>query len=305
MRHSLHLIGATLAATLIAGAPLPGRASPPPAAIPASIYTDPAPDKAHPARMEVLHIKSGGVEINGVAYLPSGAGLHPTVIICHGLPGNEKNLDLAQALRRQGWNAVTFNYRGSWGSPGAFRFGQNPEDARAVLAYLRDPANAAKLGVDPARIAMVGHSMGGWVTAMAGAAEQGLGGPGLKGLVLVSAADIGLMGKASLEDRVNLVKENHETLADAPVETLAEELATHAAEWDYVNKADALKTTPLLVLTSDDGLQPHGAMLVEAVRKAGGRKVETVHVATDHGWSDHRIELEARVIRFLEPLLGQ
>ncbi|MFD3266336.1 hypothetical protein [Phenylobacterium ferrooxidans] len=32
--------------------------------------------------------------------------------------GNEKNLDLAQAVRRAGWNAAAFNYRGSWGSPG-------------------------------------------------------------------------------------------------------------------------------------------------------------------------------------------
>lgn len=40
-----------------------------PPALPAAIYTDPAPDKAHPPRMEVLHIPSGGVEINGVAYL--------------------------------------------------------------------------------------------------------------------------------------------------------------------------------------------------------------------------------------------
>lgn len=275
-------------------------AGPPPAAIPASIYTDPAPDAAHPARMEVLHIPSGGVEINGVAYLASGAGSHPTVVICHGLPGNEKNLDLAQALRRQGWNAVTFNYRGSWGSPGAFRFGQNPDDARAVIAFLRDPANAARLGVDPGRLAMVGHSMGGWVTAMAGANE-----PALKGLVLVSAADIGLVGKAPLEDRLKLMAENHETLAGAPPAVLADEVATHAAEWDYVTKADALKGTPLLVLTSDDGLAAHGAGLVEAVGKAGGRKVETAHVATDHGWSDRRIELEARIIRFLEPILDR
>ena len=99
--------------------------------------------------MAVLHIPSGGVEINGVAYLAAGAGPHPTVVICHGLPGNEKNLDLAQAIRRAGWNAVTFNYRGSWGSPGVFRFGQNPQDADAVLAYLADPANAKALGVDP------------------------------------------------------------------------------------------------------------------------------------------------------------
>src|SRR6516225_6030734 len=118
-------------------------------AVPRAVFEDPAPDATHPARMEVIHVPSGGVKINGVVYVASGPGPHPTFVLFHGLPGNEKNLDLAQAVRRAGWNAVTFNYRGSWGSPGAFRFAQNLEDADAVLAYLRDPANAAKLGVDP------------------------------------------------------------------------------------------------------------------------------------------------------------
>src|SRR5512146_3131876 len=108
---------------------------------PRAIATDPPHDSAHPARMEVLHIPSGGVRINGVAYLASGAGVHPTFVLLHGLPGNEKNLDLAQAVRRAGWNAITFNYRGSWGSPGAFRFGNNLADADAVLRYLHDTSN--------------------------------------------------------------------------------------------------------------------------------------------------------------------
>ena len=120
-------------------------------AIPAAIFTDPPADAAHPPRMEVLHIPSGGVEINGVAYLAGGAGVHPTVVLLHGLPGNEKNLDLAQAIRRAGWNVVTFNYRGSWGSPGTFSFEGNLADAKAVLAYVRAPANAAKLGIDTAQ----------------------------------------------------------------------------------------------------------------------------------------------------------
>jgi uncharacterized protein len=60
---------------------------------------------------------------------------------------------------------VTFNYRGSWGSPGVFRFAQTLEDAAAVLTFLRDPANAARLRIDTQRIAMAGHSMGGWVVA--------------------------------------------------------------------------------------------------------------------------------------------
>lgn len=86
-----------------------------------AIYTDPQQDKKHPARMEVLQIPTGGVLINGVAYTAAGAGPHPTMILFHGLPGDEKNLDLAQAVRRAGWNVVTLNYRGSWGSPGTCR----------------------------------------------------------------------------------------------------------------------------------------------------------------------------------------
>src|ERR1019366_7163186 len=64
--------------------------------VPAAIYTDPPVDAAHPAAMVVLHIPSHGAMINGVVYSPAGAGSHPTLVICHGLPGNEKNLDLAQ-----------------------------------------------------------------------------------------------------------------------------------------------------------------------------------------------------------------
>ena len=98
---------------LMIAAPAALMAAPAAAKVPSAIYTDPPHDAANPARMEVLHIPSGGVEINGVAYLAAGPGKHPTLVIAHGWPGNEKNLDLAQAVRRAGWNVVTFNYRGS------------------------------------------------------------------------------------------------------------------------------------------------------------------------------------------------
>lgn len=265
--------------------------------VPAAIWQDPPHDAAHPARMEVLHVPSGGVAINAVAYLAAGTGAHPTVIVCHGLPGNEKNLDLAQALRRRGWNAITFNYRGSWGSPGTYRFAQNPQDLRAVLAYLRAPAQVATLGIDPAHLAVVGHSMGGWVTVMGGAGQ-----PGVVALGLISAANMGALGKMPLGERRKLIDENSETLANTR-QALALELGARAKAFDWTTRASALAKTPLLVLTSDDGLAGHGDALVAAVRKAGGTHVETAHAATDHGWNDRRIELEARIIRFLEPLL--
>src|ERR1700722_439731 len=72
--------------------------------VPRAVIEDPAPDAQHPARMEVIHVPSGGLNINGVVYVASGRGPHPTFVLFHGLPGNEKNLDLAQAVRRAGWN---------------------------------------------------------------------------------------------------------------------------------------------------------------------------------------------------------
>ena len=77
------------------------------ATVPSAIYTDPPHDAKFPASTAVLHIPTHGVAINGLAYLPSAPGAHPVLVICHGLPGNEKNLDLAQAVRRAGWVAAT------------------------------------------------------------------------------------------------------------------------------------------------------------------------------------------------------
>jgi len=187
--------------------------------VPAAVYTDPPADAAHPARMEVLHIPSHGVSINGVLYAPSGAGTHPTIVICHGLPGNEKNLDLAQAVRRAGWNAVTFNYRGSWGSPGSFRFAQNLEDADAVLAFLREPANATNLGIDTRRVVLAGHSMGGWVTALTAAHHHDLA-----GAILISAADMGRIGELPRDKRVPLMADDMESLAGVTAASMAEEV---------------------------------------------------------------------------------
>lgn len=283
-----------LAAALLAG---PAVAAPP-LALPAAIYTDPAPDKAHPARMEVLHIPSGGAEINGVAYLAAGAGPHPTLVLCHGWPGNEKNLDLAQAVRRAGWNVVTFNYRGSWGSPGSFRFAQNPQDAQAVLEWLRVPVNATKLGVDSRRMVLIGHSMGGWVTALVAGKDVGLIGAGL-----ISAANMGRMHGMDRAGLLKLASGNTETLADTSPERMTDELIAGQDSFDFLQAAPGLAKQPLLVLSSDDGLAPQTDALIAAVRASGGTRITAVHAATDHSWSDKRVFLEAQVIRWLQTLL--
>ena len=277
----------SLATVVEAATPLP----------PAAVYTDPAVDTAHPAHMEVMHIPSGGVLINGVAYVAAGAGPHPTVVLMHGLPGNEKNLDLAQTIRRAGWTAVTFNYRGAWGSPGSFSFRGNLADAKAVLAYIRQPEVAAKLQIDPGHLVIAGHSMGGWVTALTAAQD-----PGLKGAIMISAGDMGGLAYIPPAARLQTATENMEALAGVTAQSMADEMATLKPGMTLSAAAPGLLKLPLLVLTSDDGLAGSSDTLVAAIRKGGGTQVQTVHVATDHGWNSARVRLATEILTWLAAL---
>jgi len=263
---------------------------------PRAIATDPPRDSAHPARMEVLHIPSGGVRINGVAYLAAGAGAHPTFVLLHGLPGNEKNLDLAQAVRRAGWNAITFNYRGSWGSPGSFRFGNNLEDAGAVLRFLADPANVRRLGIDTTDLVIAGHSMGGWVAVLTAAHH-----PELRGLVLISAADMGADAALPRDTLTAVMADNMESLAGVTARSMADDLAAGAAKshWTFGDAVPGLTNMPMLVITADDGLAPESDTLVQRLRAGGNARITTLHEPTDHSYSDRRIALETAVLDWL------
>ncbi|MBS0215052.1 MAG: alpha/beta fold hydrolase [Proteobacteria bacterium] len=262
-----------------------------------AIALDPPRDNANPARMEVLHIPTHGNIINGVAYLAAGSGAHPTVVFFHGLPGNEKNQDLAQAVRRAGWNAVVFSYRGSWGNPGKFSFAGNLEDANAVLAFVEDPANARKYGIDAKRVVLVGHSMGGWVAVQAAAHH-----PELIGTALISAADMGRIGAMPREQVVAGMRDGMESLAGTTPERMANELATGSARWNFDAAAPRLARMPVLVLTSDDGFAIFGDGLAAKLQAEGNARVATLHRATDHSWSDSRIALATKLLEWLQAL---
>jgi predicted alpha/beta-fold hydrolase len=52
---------------------------------------------------------SGGTRLLGTLFLARGDAPKPTAVLFHGLPGIEKNYDLAHALRDNGWNSLIFH----------------------------------------------------------------------------------------------------------------------------------------------------------------------------------------------------
>jgi pimeloyl-ACP methyl ester carboxylesterase len=292
------------AASLLFALPLAAQVLP-------AISTDPPVDKTAPAKMETMQIPSHGQLLNALLYEAAGAGQHPTVILLHGFPGNEKNLDLAQAIRRDGFNVLYFNYRGSWGTPGAFSFAHCMEDAEAAIDYLRDPANAKRLRVDPSTIVLIGHSMGGMVALYTAAHD-----PHVAAVGAISAADMAgaaqIPATATPAERAtakaalakSLANEGMAPLAGCTPEGLAEEAMDHP-EWSFAEDAKGLEKKPTLIVTSDDGLAKPAAKLATALGAAGNDELQYEHLATDHAYSDKRIALEVVVLQGLNYLKGR
>jgi pimeloyl-ACP methyl ester carboxylesterase len=138
-------------------------------AVEAALTRDPPVDAAYPATMVELTVTSAGARLPAHIYVAAGAGPHPTVVLLHGFPGNERNLDIAQALRRFGFNTVFFHYRGAWGAEGPYSILGQRDDIAAVIAHLSDAEIAAALRVDASRISVLGHSLGGWLALASGA----------------------------------------------------------------------------------------------------------------------------------------
>lgn len=135
------------------------------------IAVDPiAVDSDFPPSLVELNFESHGDRLNGHAYLAEGEGPHPTVVLLHGFPGNERNLDLAQDLRSDGFNVLFFHYRGAWGSEGTYSFTHVIEDVASATDYLR--ANAETYRTDPDKLILIGHSIGGFAALEAAARDE-------------------------------------------------------------------------------------------------------------------------------------
>jgi pimeloyl-ACP methyl ester carboxylesterase len=254
--------------------------------------------QAPPSMVEVS-IRSGDARLNGLFYLAAGPQPHPLVVFLHGYPGYDKNLDLAQAVRRAGYHVLYVDYRGAWGSGGVFSFKNSLEDTKAILRFVREPAATTKYGIDTRRMALVGHSLGGWMALMSAGDEPPT--------VCVAALAAWNVGGAALrfpdhaDEMAAELTEFQESTdpAGGPVRAHAEdllaEMLANASRWDYLQRAPALGNRALLlVAASRDSVVEDIAMhkeLANVARSAGNHHVSLVTYNDDHQFSAHRLAL--------------
>ncbi|NWF70432.1 MAG: alpha/beta fold hydrolase [Chloroflexi bacterium] len=257
---------------------------------------DPPFDREHPPRNLPVQIVSAGALMNGLLLLAQGQGAHPTLIILHGFPGNERNFDLAHHARRAGWHTLIFHYRGAWGSGGVFSYTHVLEDTRAALAFVR-----ARPDVDQTCIALAGHSMGGWAALLTAAADAQI-----RGTAGFAAWNIGAfvekLAPEQHEEALRWIANSCAPLRPESPRALFDEAQTHAQAWD-LRRLSLGGRSVLLVAGAEDDDTPdvlHHLPLLRAYHDA--RLTAATLDNADHAFSGQRLELARLLLRWLETL---
>jgi pimeloyl-ACP methyl ester carboxylesterase len=289
------LFGATIATTARAQAPNCGAQA---------VVSEPAPaDSLYPPALRSPWILSSGARMNAVLYVAQGRGPHPTVLLLHGFPGYEHNADLAQAVRRAGFNVLLFHPRGAWGSQGTYSNTHVMEDVAAVLGWLRRPVAADSYRVDTGRLILVGHSGGGFHSLHAAATDDSI-----HSVAAVAPVDIGRRGGAlkepgafttAVHQREALLGPIHAASARA----LIQELVDHATEWQLERLVPVLARKRLLLIgATHDGEVPLSEVyepFTAALRQQGATGLTARLLDSDHAFSNSRLELARIVVTWL------
>jgi uncharacterized protein len=224
---------------------------------------------------------SDGHRLVGVLYLARGEEPKPTVLLLHGCPGLEKNLDLAVRLRAAGWNAMAFHYRGCWGSAGRYDLRTIPRDVTMAVDYL-----AGCPRVDAGRIAVLGHSLGGWAALVTAAGE-----PRLRAVAVYGAA--ARLG-AVLRLGPDLIEQEFTRFLAVTPSEFAAQVAVVA---DGLVAARAIGPRPLLVV---HGTEDRWVPVAQARELAA--QVDCCYVEVEganHAFAWHRTELADLIIGWL------
>jgi pimeloyl-ACP methyl ester carboxylesterase len=251
-------------------------------------------DKTSPAGTAELFIPSANSLLAGFMYKASGSQKHPTLLLLHGYPGNERNLDIAQVVRSQGWNVIYFDYRGSWGSQGKFSFKNCIEDVKNVVSFCNRFQDSLK--IDTSNVVMFAHSMGGLVGLKA---LQQL--PQIKKAFVLSVWDAPNQTKRVLNEKeVQSLSDNPDTsskyfVLNATLKEIFDPVFKEPSYFNLARDGKALAEKQIVMLDESDRNQH----IAEALKSTNRSYFSYEVWVTDHSFTNKRVSLINKVLWFI------
>jgi len=236
-------------------------------------------------------IRSEGMDLLGTIYIGLGEGKRPTALLLHGLPGFEKNVDIAYGLREIGWNVLIPHYRGSWGSEGNYRFSGVPNDVKNSITHM-----TTKPYVDEDKIFLVGHSLGAWATIITTAQDERVkGGIAIAGGISSKPTEAEARGNTHVKNLIEQKFLKGITFEEAVVDLIKR--GGELASQDWIGK---ISPRPLLMIggEQDEAATPDRVKALYAYAKEPKKLV--IIKDADHVFTKKRHELVTTVTDWLQ-----
>jgi dienelactone hydrolase len=252
--------------------------------------------------------ESKGAKVRGLFYKASGAGPFPTVVLCQGFPGNNTDvLGLGERLMKEGFNALAFNYRGTWGSEGMFTMANSVEDVVAAIHYVKSAVAVREFNVDRSRIAVIGASFGGGVALLGS-----LNDPAARRVIYIAGGDFGELGRIiqqSADFKRAIEKGIDQGISvsgfKAPkAEDLIAEMLADVDKYDLVKHARRLSRKEIFLIggwrDQTNAIEHHLLPLLRALQKHRAKRVQVEVFDADHSFSNVRSQLADRIVSWLK-----
>jgi pimeloyl-ACP methyl ester carboxylesterase len=252
--------------------------------------------------------ESKGAKVRGLFYKALGAGPFQTVVLCHGFPGNNRDVyGLGERLMKQRINALAFNYRGTWGSDGTFTMKNSLEDVVAAIDYVRSAPAVRKFNIDPSSIGVIGASFGGGVALLGSLNDSAAG-----RLVYVAGGDFGELARMMQENadfKRAIEKVIDEGISVSGIKApkakdLIAEMLENVDKFDLVKHAGQLSRKSIFLIggwrDQTNALEHHLLPLLRALQKHGAKQVQVEVFDTDHSFSNVRDQFARKIISWLK-----
>lgn len=251
--------------------------------------------------------ESKDAHLHGLFYRASGVEPLPAVILCHGFPGDAGDMfDLGNRLTKEGFNALAFNYRGSWGSEGVFKDANSLEDVASAIRYVKSGSVVKEFNVDSSRIALIGYSYGGGMALLGSLSDTTI-----KRVVDLAGGNLGEAGrmmKQSDEFKRAIEKSIEEGASKSGLrlnpEGIITELLADLDKFDLVKHADGLSNKDILIVggwrDQEADIEHHILPLIRALQKHGANQLQIEIFDTDHSFMNVRSQLRDRIVTWLK-----
>lgn len=199
------------------------------------------------ANDENIFVPANGFSLAATVSKPQGAsGRLPAVILVPGSGPTDRDEvvsgiavfgQLSQALADGGYLVVRYDKRGvgqSGGRTESATLVDYAEDTRAVYRAI-----TSRKDVDPRRIALVGHSEGGWLALIAASKDKRIAGVALVAAVGTTGADLNLYQVSHALERANRPEAERQATLD--LQRRIQQAVLSGGGWETISVPDAVR----------------------------------------------------------------